>query len=76
MKTLYDWNKSDARTPKMVETVFSQLEDHFLMKRNYAKSFLGYHTRLTSKITGHTMLQYLNMLANKPLNQIKHALAT
>jgi hypothetical protein len=47
----------------------------FLMKRNYAKSFLGYHTRLTSKITAHTMLQYLNRLANKPLNQIKHALA-
>lgn len=75
MKTLSDWNKGDARTRKMVETVFSQLEDHFLMKRNYAKSFLGYHTRLTSKITAHTMLQYLNMLANKPLNQIKHALA-
>jgi hypothetical protein len=74
MKTLSEWNKGDARTKKIVETVFSQLEDQFLMKRNYSKTFLGYHTRLTSKIAEHTMLQYLNMLANKPINQIKNAL--
>ena len=42
MKTLSDWNKGDARTRKMVEKEFSQLEDYCLMKRNYAKSFLGH----------------------------------
>jgi hypothetical protein len=65
MKTLSEWNKGDARTRKIAETVFSQLEDQFLIKRNYSKSFLGYHTRLSSKIAAHTMLQYLNMPANK-----------
>jgi hypothetical protein len=75
MKTLSSWNRGDAKTRKIIETVFSQLEDQFLMKRNYAKSFLGYHTRMTSKIAAHTMLQYLNFLANRPLNRIKHALA-
>lgn len=74
MKTLSNWNRGDAKARKVIETVFSQLEDQFLMKRNYAKSFLGYHTRMTSKIAAHTMLQYLNSLANRPLNRIKHAL--
>jgi hypothetical protein len=35
MKTLSEWNKGDARTRKIVETVFSQLEDQLLMKRYY-----------------------------------------
>ena len=75
MKTLSQWNRKDAKARKVIETVFSQLDDQFLMKRNYAKSFLGYHTRMTSKIAAHTMLQYLNLQANRPINHIKHALA-
>lgn len=74
MKTSRNWNRGDAKARKVIETVFSRLEDQFLMKRNYAKSFLGYHTRMTSKIAAHTMLQYLNSLADRPLNRIKHAL--
>lgn len=75
MKPISNWTRGNAKKRKVVETVFAQLEDQFLMKRNYAKSFTGYYTRITSKIAAHTMLQYLNLLANRPINQIKHALA-
>lgn len=60
---------------KRIETTFSQLTDHLLMKRNYAKRFLGLSTRTISKITAVTVLQYTNYLNQKPLNHIKHALA-
>jgi hypothetical protein len=60
---------------KRIETIFSQLTDHLLMKRNYAKRFLGLSTRTISKITAVTVLQYINYLNQKPLNHIKHALA-
>jgi hypothetical protein len=41
MKTLSDWNKGDARTRKMVETVFSQLEDHFFNEKKLCQVILG-----------------------------------
>lgn len=60
---------------KRVETIFSQLCDQFMMQRNYAKSFAGYKTRILAKISGMTMLQYLNKFINlKPVGQIKYAL--
>ena len=60
---------------KRIETIFSQLCDQFMLKRNYAKSFVGLATRVISKIAGLTILQYINKLNNKPINNIKHALA-
>lgn len=60
---------------KRIETTFSQLTDHLLMKRNYAKRFLGLSTRIISKLTAVTVLQYINHINQKPLNHIKHALA-
>jgi hypothetical protein len=60
---------------KRIETQFSQLCDQFMIKRNYAKTYLGLVTRILSKITAFTSLQYLNFTAGKPLNKIKHALA-
>lgn len=60
---------------KRIETVFSQLCDQFMIKRNYAKTHSGLTTRILSKITAFTSLQYLNFIAGKPLNRIKHALA-
>lgn len=45
---------------KRIETLFSQLCDQFMIRRNYAKSFLGYKTRILSKITAVTFIQYLN----------------
>ncbi len=60
---------------KRIETLFAQLCDQFLLKRNYAKSVLGLSVRLLSKITGVTPFQYLNIQNNKPSNHLKYALA-
>lgn len=60
---------------KRVETVFSQLCDQFMIQRNYAKSFAGYKTRILAKVSGLTVLQYINkFVRNKPIGQVKYAL--
>lgn len=61
---------------KRIETLFAQLCDQFMLKRNYAKSVLGLSVRLLTKVTGVTLLQYLNIQNNKPLNHLKYALAS
>ncbi len=71
------------KSRKRIETLFSQLCDQFMtclparqVRRNYAKSFAGFRTRIVSKISALTILQYLNkFFNNRPLNHIKHALA-
>ena len=61
---------------KRIETVFSQLCDQFMIQRNYAKSFTGFKSRILLKITGLTVLQFLNkFIYNKPVSRVKHALA-
>ena len=61
---------------KRIETVFSQLCDQFMMQRNYAKSFAGFKSRVLAKVTGFTVLQFLNkFIYNKPISRVKHALA-
>jgi hypothetical protein len=60
---------------KRVETLFSQLCDQFMLKRNYAKTFLGLSSRVITKLTCVSVLQYFNFLNGLPLNHIKHALA-
>ena len=45
---------------KRIETVFSQLCDQFMIQRNYAKSFTGFKSRILAKVTGFTILQFLN----------------
>lgn len=37
---------SFAKSRKRVETVFSQLQDQFMIERNYAKAYNGYFTRI------------------------------
>lgn len=60
---------------KRIETIFSQLCDQFMIRRNYAKTFIGLATRVLSKITAFTLLQYINkFITNRPLNHVKHAL--
>ena len=59
---------------KRIETLFSQLHDQFQICQNYAKSFDGLATRILSKITAITTLQFINKINNRPLNHIKHAL--
>jgi Transposase DDE domain len=63
------------KSRKRIETLFSQLCDQFMLKRNYAKSNLGISIRILSKITAVTVLQYINYLNNRPLNRLKYALA-
>lgn len=60
---------------KRIETLFSQLCDHMMIKRNYAKTFIGLATRIQAKIAATTALQMINKENGKPINHIKHALA-
>ena len=45
---------------KTIETLFSQLCNQFMIKRNYAKYFKGFKTTILSKITALTTVQYIN----------------
>jgi Transposase DDE domain len=56
---------------KRIETLFSQLCDQFMIRRNYAKSFQGLATRILSKLTALTLIQWLNLRNGNQLNNIK-----
>ncbi|MCR9183345.1 MAG: transposase [Flavobacteriaceae bacterium] len=57
---------------KRIETLFSQLCDQFMIRRNYAKSFEGFKTRILAKITALTTVQYINkFIFNRNINNIK-----
>lgn len=45
------------KSRKRIETLFSQLCDQFMIRRNYAKSFDGFKNRILSKITSLTVIQ-------------------
>jgi Transposase DDE domain len=62
------------KTRKRIETVYSQLCDQFMIRRNYAKSTTGLFTRIITKITAMAVLQYINASKNKPIGRIKNAL--
>lgn len=74
-KNQHDYKKQPylfKKSRKRIETLFSQLCDQFMIRRNYAKSFSGFKTRILSKITALTMIQFLNKFVfNRPINQIK-----
>lgn len=60
---------------KRIETLFSQLCDQFMIRRNYAKSFDGFKTRILAKLTALTVVQLINKLNNKNINNLKIAIA-
>jgi hypothetical protein len=64
-----------GRVRKRVETLFSQLDDWFLLLRNYAKDVSGIFTRVLAKIAYMSVLQYINKINNRPIGRVKHALA-
>ena len=66
--------KPFAKARKRVETLFSQLDDQFMVCRNYAKQQLGLFARIISKVSALTVLQYINFINNKPIGKIKYAL--
>ena len=60
------------KSRKRIETLFSQLCDQFMIRRNYAKSFEGFKTRIVAKITSLTLVQYINkFIFDRPINHIK-----
>lgn len=60
---------------KSIETLFSKLCDQFLIRRNYAKTFDGFKTRILAKITALTLFQYINkFIFDRPINKIKNQL--
>lgn len=75
MKGKNQWTKSASYHRKKIETKISQLEDQFMVKRNYAKTSCGLITRLASKNAAVAILQYINFSKQKPLNKLKTALA-
>ena len=63
------------KSRKRIETLFSQLCDQFMIRRNYAKSFIGFKTRILSKITALTMIQYINhFIIGRKINNIKNTI--
>ncbi|GAA4113922.1 hypothetical protein GCM10022393_13160 [Aquimarina addita] len=64
----YNFKKSRKR----IETLFSQLCNQFMIRRNYAKSFEGFKNRILSKITAMTVIQYINRFEfNRNINNLK-----
>jgi hypothetical protein len=60
------------KSRKRIETLFSQLCDQFMIRRNYAKTFQGFKTRILSKITALTLIQYLNKFVfQRNVNNLK-----
>ena len=57
------------RKRKRIETLFFQLCDQFKIRNNYAKSLVVLKTRILSKITALTMIQYINkVIFNRNIN--------
>lgn len=60
------------KSRKRIETLFSQLCDQFMIRRNYAKTFIGFKNRILTKITALTTIQYLNKFVfDRNINNIK-----
>ena len=65
---------SVPKSEKLIETLFSQLCDQFIIRRNYTKSFAGVVVRILSKIAAFTCAQYVNTFINhKSVNHVKYA---
>lgn len=78
----YRLNQKNWRPPiwaykrfrKRIETLFSQLNDQFMMIRNYAKQPKGLFTRIAAKVSALTILQYVNYVNHRNIGQVKYAL--
>ncbi|KAA6336588.1 hypothetical protein EZS27_015270 [termite gut metagenome] len=73
-KNQHEYKKQDfifRKSRKRIETLFSPLCDQFMIRRNYAKSFDGFKNRILSKIRALTIIQLINKLNNKNINNLK-----
>ena len=67
-----EFSRMKCRKRKRIETLVSQLDGQFSMNIYFAKTFDGLVTRIISKITAVTMIQYLNIFVfNRKVNAIK-----
>ena len=72
-----DWkptSKPFAKARKRIETNFSQLSDHLMVFRNYAKRTTGLFARIIAKVSAFTVLQYINYINGRPIGKVKYAL--
>ena len=61
-----------SKSRKRIETLFSQLYDQFMIRRNYDRRFNDIRTRILAKITSLTIIQYINkFIFGRPINNIK-----
>ena len=65
------FSPSFSKARKRIETLFSQLCDQFMIRRNYAKSFDGFAARIISKITALTVIQLINKRNGNNINNLK-----
>jgi Transposase DDE domain len=68
------WTKAKGYIRKRIETLFSQLCDQTMLKRNYAKSKDGLFTRVLTKLSAISILKSINFSRERPLNCVKYAL--
>lgn len=67
-----EFSKTKSKIRKRIETNISQLCGQFSINIKFAKTFQGLITRITSKITSFTMIQYLNFfIFKRSLNKLK-----
>jgi hypothetical protein len=60
------------KSRKRIDTLFSQLCDQFMIRRNHAKPFQGFKIRILAKITALTLIQFINkFILERPINNIK-----
>ena len=70
-----DFSTIKRRKRKRIETLISQLDGQFSMNINFAKTFDGLATRIVSKITALTMIQFFNLFVfERNINNIKNLL--
>jgi len=69
------FSRSFSKARKRIETLFSQLCDRFMIRRNYAKSFTGFAARMISKITALTVIQWINKRSGNSINNLKIAIS-
>lgn len=65
------FNPVYRKARKRIETLFSQLCDQLMIRRNYAKSFAGFATRILSKIIALTMIQWINLRNGNHIKNLK-----
>ena len=67
-----EFSRMKSKIRKRIDTNISQLCGQFTINTNFAKTFQGLATRIVSKITSFTMIQYLNFFVFKrSLNKLK-----